>query len=92
MVLVIAGQTHGHGQRASLLQHGVEHRELFGLVQRGCLPGAATGNQAIDAGGLVVAHQPAQGRQVDGAVGERRHERNPDTLERRLSGILHGHS
>ena len=60
-------------------QHGV----LFGGVERGGFAGRAERDQPGDARAGIAAHQRAQGGVIDGAVGERRDERNPDTRKNR---------
>ncbi|MNL16923.1 hypothetical protein D3C87_1379880 [compost metagenome] len=68
--------------RGDLLQHRIEHRQLLMLAHRGGFAGGATDNQAVDAFFQQVADQTLQADEIDGAVVERRDERNPDTLKR----------
>ncbi|VVD32304.1 protein of unknown function [Paraburkholderia dioscoreae] len=60
-------------------QHGV----LLGGIERGRFAGGAERDQPGNARAGIAAHQCAQGGVIDGAVGERRDERNPHTRKNR---------
>ena len=82
VALVVAGQTHDHGQAAGLVQHRVQNGQLLGIIQRRGFARAAAHDQPVHAGCGIVAHQAAQGAPVHGAAGKRRHQRHPDALEK----------
>ena len=76
---VIAGKAHHHLMGGRHLQHGVEHRQLFFLAQRGGFTGRAADHQAVDAGVEQVPRQAFNRRQIDGILIERGNHRHPNT-------------
>ncbi|MNV88217.1 hypothetical protein D3C71_1824020 [compost metagenome] len=84
MPLMIARQSHDHGQPARLGQHGVQHGQLFGVIQRRGLAGAAAHDQPVHARRGIVAHEATQRPAIHGAARERRDQGHPDAVEQRL--------
>lgn len=74
MALVVAGQAHHHRHGAGLGEHGIQHRQLLGVIERRGFAGAAAHDQPVDARRHEMAHQAAQGPAIDSAAGERRHQ------------------
>lgn len=78
---VVARHAHHDRQAAGGGQHGVEHGELLGLVERGGLAGRAAGHEAGHAVVGEPAHERRQGGVVDRAVAERGDEGDPHARE-----------
>ena len=80
---IVAGQAHDHLLLRHPLQHGVEHRQLLLMAERGGLAGGAADHEAGDAVLQQPAHQAAQGGEVDFPGTQGRGQGHPDPTKRR---------